>query len=83
MIRSAGIKAITMNDLRKIIGAGDKNSVLNTTAGEDLFLKGESLNGCPVSFITPDAFLFREIEVIKQSKSNMTKLPLVKNPLEL
>ena len=83
LVRSAGIKAITMNDLRKIIGAGDKNSVLNTTAGEDLYLKGESLNGCPVSFITPDAFLFREMEVIKQSKSNMTKLPLVKNPLEL
>lgn len=83
LVRSAGFKGLKMSDLRKIIGAGNGKMVFNTTTGEDLWLKGESLNGCPTTFISPDAFLFREIEVTKQSKSNMTKLPIVKNPMEL
>lgn len=83
LVRSAGFKGLKISDLRKIIGAGNGKLVFNTTTGEDLWLKGENLNGCPTSLITPDAFLFREIEVTKQTKSNMTKLPLVKNPTEL
>jgi len=83
LIRSAGFKGLTMNDLRKIVGAGNQKIVLNTTAGEDLAHKFDYPNGCPATFITPDAFLFKEIEITKVIKPNMAKLPVVKNPLEM
>lgn len=83
LVRSAGFKGLTLNDLRKITGAGNRKIVLNTTAGEDIQHKADNLSGCPATFITPDAFLFKEIEINKQSKPNMTKHPVVKNPLEL
>ena len=83
LIRSAGFKGLTLNDLRKIVGAGDQKVVLNTAAGEDLAHKNDYPNGCPATFITPDAFLFKEIEVTKVARPNMAKLPVVKNPLEM
>lgn len=83
LVRSAGFNGLTLSDLRKLIGAGNQKIVLNTTAGEDLQYKLDYLNGCPASFITPDALLFKEIEINKLSKPNMTKLPVVKNPMEL
>lgn len=83
LIRSAAFKGLTLNDLRKITGAGNQKIVLNTTAGEDIQHKFDFVNGCPATFITPDAFLFKDIEVNKVSKPNMAKLPLVKNPLEM
>lgn len=83
LIRSAAFKGLTLNDLRKIAGAGNQKIVLNTTAGEDIQHKFDFVNGCPASFITPNAFLFKDIEVNKVSKPNMAKLPIVKNPLEL
>ena len=83
LIRSAGFKGLTLNDLRKIVGASNQKVVLNTAAGEDLAHKTDMPNGCPASFITPDAFLFKEIEVNKAIRPNMAKLPIVKNPLEL
>jgi hypothetical protein len=83
LIRSAGFKGLTMNDLRKIVGAGNQKIVLNTTAGEDLAHRFDYPNGCPATFITPDAFLFKEIEITKVLKPNMAKLPIVKNPMEM
>jgi predicted Zn-dependent protease len=83
LIRSASFKGLTLNDLRKITGAGNQKIVLNTTAGEDIQHKFDFVNGCPATFITPDAFLFKDIEVSKVSKPNMAKLPIVKNPLEM
>jgi len=83
LIRSAAFKGLTLNDLRKISGAGSHKIVLNTTAGEDIQHKSDFVNGCPATFITPDAFLFKDIEITKVSKPNMAKLPIVKNPLEM
>lgn len=83
LIRSAGFKGLTLNDLRKIVGASNQSRVLNTTAGEDLQHKFDYLSGCPATFITPDAFLFRDIEITKSTRPVMNKLPVVKNPLEL
>lgn len=83
LVRSAAFKGLTLNDLRKISGAGNKKIVLNTAAGEDIQHKMDFINGCPASFISPEALLFREIEISKADKPNMAKLPVVKNPLEL
>jgi len=83
LVRSAAFKGLTLNDLRKISGAGNKKIVLNTTAGEDIQHKMDFVNGCPATFISPDAILFKDIEVSKVNKPNMAKLPVVKNPLEL
>lgn len=83
MVRSVGFNTLVMNDLRKIIGASNQKRVLNTTSGEDTNHRIDYLSGCPATFITPDAFLFKEIEISKQSKPKMAKLPVVKNPLEL
>jgi predicted Zn-dependent protease len=83
LIRSASFNGLTLNDLRKIVGAGDQKIVLNTTAGEDLQHKLDFMTGCPATFITPDAFLFRDIEINKLSKPVMAKVPVVPNPLSL
>jgi hypothetical protein len=83
LIRSASFNGLTLNDLRKIVGAGDQKIVLNTTAGEDLQHKLDFMTGCPATFITPDAFLFRDIEINKLSKPVMAKVPIVPNPLSL
>jgi len=83
LVRSAAFKGLTLNDLRKISGAGNKKIVLNTAAGEDIQHKMDFINGCPASFISPEALLFREIEISKANKPNMAKLPVVKNPLEM
>jgi hypothetical protein len=83
LVRSAAFKGLTLNDLRKISGAGNKKIVLNTTTGEDIQHKMDFVNGCPATFISPDAILFKDIEVSKVNKPNMAKLPVVKNPLEL
>ncbi len=83
LVRSASFKGLILNDLRKLIGASNQKRVLNTTAGEDLQHKFDYLSGCPATFITPDALLFREIEVTRSVKTTVSKPPVVKNPLEL
>jgi hypothetical protein len=83
LVRSAGFKGLTMNDLRKIVGASNQKRILNTTAGEDIQHKFEYLSGCPATYITPDAFLFKDLEISKSVKPIMTKFPVVKNPMEL
>jgi hypothetical protein len=83
LIRSASFSGLVFNDLRKIIGAGNQKRVLNTTAGEDLQHKFDFLSGCPATFITPDAFLLKDIQVNKSNRPVMNKLPVVKNPIEL
>jgi predicted Zn-dependent protease len=83
LVRSAGFKGLVLNDLRKIIGAGNQKIVMNTTAGEDLQHKFDYITGCPATFITPDAFLFKDIEISKSTRAVLTRPPVVKNPLEL
>jgi len=83
LVRSASFKGLVLNDLRKLVGASNQKQVLNTTAGEDLQHKFEFLSGCPATFITPDALLFKEIEVTKLVRTIVNKPPVVKNPLEL
>ncbi len=83
MVRSAGFNTLELNDLRKIIGASNQKRVLNTTVGEDTNHRIDYLSGCPGTFITPDAFLIKDLEVSKSTKTSMTKPPVVKNPLEL
>jgi len=65
------------------MGASNQKIIINTTAGEDPQHKSDFLSGCPASFITPDAFLFKDIEINKVNRPPMNKLPIVKNPLEL
>ena len=83
LVRSAGFNTLVLNDLRKIIGASNQKRVLNTTSGEDTNHRIDYLSGCPATFITPDAFLFKDIEISKSTKPNLNKLPVVKNPLEM
>lgn len=83
LVRSAAFSGLTLIDLRKLVGASNSKRVLNTTAGEDLQPRYDYLNGCPASFITPDAFLFKDIQVNKSTRQIMNKLPVVKSPLEL
>lgn len=83
LVRSAGFKGLTLNDLRKIVGAGNQKRVLNTTAGDDIAQKYDYLSGCPATFITPDAFLFKDLEISKSVKPILTKVPVLANPMEL
>ena len=83
LFRSAGFKGLTYNDMRKIVDAGNQKRVLNTTAGDDPQHNSDYINGCPATFITPDAFLFKDLEINKLNRPILNKLPVVKNPLEL
>lgn len=82
-IRSVSFNSLVLNDLRKIIGASDQKQVLNTTGGEDTNHRIDYMSGCPATFITPDAFLFKDLEISKSTKPLLNKLPVVKNPLEI
>lgn len=82
-IRSVTFNSLVLNDLRKIVGASNQKLVLNTTGGEDTNHRIDYLSGCPATFITPDAFLFKDLEISKQTKTVMNKPPIVKNPLEM
>lgn len=81
--RTVSFNTLVLNDLRKIIGASNQKHVLNTTGGEDTNHRIDYISGCPVSFITPDAFLIKDLEISKSTKPTQNKLPVVKNPLEL
>jgi hypothetical protein len=83
LVRSASFKGLVLNDLRKLVGTSNQKRVLNTTAGEDIQHKFDFLGGCPATFITPDALLFKEIEVTRVVRTTVNKPPIVKNPLEL
>ncbi len=83
MVRNVGFNTLELNDLRKIIGASNQKRVLNTTVGEDTNHRIDYISGCPGTFITPDGFLIKDLEVSKSTKTSMTKPPIVKNPLEL
>jgi hypothetical protein len=72
MMRTAGFKPFNFSDLRKLVGASDHKRVYNM-----------STLTTGVSFITPDALLFKDLEVNKVSKTNLTNFPVVKNPLGL
>lgn len=82
-IRSVTFNSLVLNDLRKIVGASNQKQVLNTTGGEDTNHRIDYLSGCPATFITPDAFLFKDLEISKSTKPAQNKLPVVKNPLEI
>lgn len=83
LVRSAGFNGLTLNDLRKLVSASNTKRVMNTSAGEDLQPRYDYLNGCPATFITPDALLFKDIEIKKSTRTVMKKNPVVKNPLEI
>ncbi|MBV5311706.1 MAG: hypothetical protein JZU47_00330 [Prolixibacteraceae bacterium] len=82
-IRSVSFNSLVLTDLRKIIGASNQMQVLNNTGGEDTNHRIDYLSGCPTTFITPDAFLFKDLEISKSTKPLQNKLPVVKNPLEI
>jgi|GEM_PF-282811 len=82
-IRSVSFNSLVLTDLRKIVGASSQMQVLNTTGGEDTNHRIDYLSGCPATFITPDAFLFKDLEISKSTKPTQNKLPIVKNPLEI
>jgi len=84
LVRTAGFKGLTINDLRKLVGASNQQIVLNLLSNPAFGAGNRNLQvGSPVSYIVPDALLYRELEVSKVNKTNLSKLPVVKNPLEL
>ena len=83
LVRSVSMKDLVLNDLRKLIGAGNKKMVVNSVVGEDPLNTSDYVSGIPASFILPEALLFREMELTRNNRPNMAKLPVVKSPMEL
>jgi hypothetical protein len=83
LYRSAGFKGVSFDGLKKVIGAGSNKFVYNVLSGDNQYPKMDLPTGCPVSFITPDAFLYDNLEITKVNKTGTSKPPIVKNPLEL
>ena len=82
LYRSAGFKGLALSDLRRLTAAGNQKIIFNATSSDFQMLKGDFLQGPPVTLITPDAFLYNAIGINKVNRTMTNKLPIVKNPLE-
>ena len=91
LLRSASFNPITITSLKKIIAASSTSIVYNTLIkpepnpeddeGNVLNSQDAIPTGIPVSYITPNGLLLKEVQFEHQTKPLSTDRPIVKNPL--
>ena len=91
LVRTAKLGEMTIRILKKMTGASNKqfvyNSLVSKSTQPGLMLSNPtspeiySLTGIPASFIVPDAILFDDLDVFKDSRTISKKLPAVSNPV--
>ncbi len=78
------IKGFDVRSFRRILGAAQEQMVYNTMlnpGGPFSTLFGFELAGLPVTFITPEALLFEEIELVRETQRLVKTLPPVASPV--
>jgi hypothetical protein len=80
MIRSARLKGMSLQTLRRSPLFSDKLMIHNTllTTGNS---NGKGMSGIPSSFILPDAMLLEDVEVESFRKPLTSMLPIIDNPV--
>ncbi|MGA2297646.1 MAG: metallopeptidase TldD-related protein [FCB group bacterium] len=95
LVRGASIDGLTINSLKKVIGASNNNYIYNTLHTESsggfggifsfaMDIAGEAtsgLNGKPASIILPDALLIDEVDIQKETRAVTSRKPIVENPV--
>jgi hypothetical protein len=79
------IKGINIRSFRRILGASQQMQTYNTMftpVNESLQKWGFSLTGTPVSYILPQALLFEELEIVRESQPMVKRPPVVSNPVK-
>lgn len=94
LIRSTQIGGLSVNSLKKVIGASSAKGVYNTLmpqnsggfSGIFTIILGSfsgmiGITGIPASVIGPDGIVINELELKKKQRSISVKLPAVSNPI--
>lgn len=94
LVRNAELGGLTINSLKKILGASKDRQLYNTllkASGGDfggfgfiissMFSDGGGLEGLPTSLILPNAIVLEEFDIKNQSRLITTKPPVVDNPI--
>ena len=79
----AAIKDLGIRSFRRIIGASHDMQVYNTMftpANTPLYGSVFRLTGTPVSYIVPQAMLFEELDLVRETQQFVRKVPVVENP---
>ncbi len=84
-VSMAAIKGLNLRSFRRILGASNDMQVYNTiytppnTAAASI---GFDITGVPVTYILPQALLFEELDIVRESQQVIRKEPVVENPVK-
>jgi predicted Zn-dependent protease len=81
----AAIKGVNIRSFRRILGASHDTQVYNTMftpAATPLYGSVFELTGTPVSYIVPQALLFEELDLVRETQQFVRKAPIVENPVK-
>jgi TldD protein len=82
----AEVKGLNIRSLRRILGASKEMQVYNTMfspATTQFYSWGFDLTGVPASYIVPEALLFEELDVVRETQQVVKKPPVVENPVNI
>ncbi len=81
----AAIKGVNIRSFRRILGASHDMQVYNTMftpVNTPLYGSIFELTGTPVSYIVPQALLFEELDLVRETQQFVRNTPVVENPLK-
>jgi hypothetical protein len=79
-------KGLNIRSFRRILGASHDIQVYNTMftpAATPLYGSVFELTGTPVSYIVPQALLFEELDLVRETQQFVRKAPVVENPVKI
>ncbi len=78
----AELKGLNIRSFRRVLGASHEMQVYNTMftpANTYLYGRVFELTGVPVSYIVPQALLFEELDLVRETQQFVRKAPVVEN----
>lgn len=86
VMRSARLSALSLKSFKQAVAVSNHQQVYNTLlkGNNGMYIRGSyefNISGVPASIITPDAILFRELELEKDQQVILRTQPEIKNPL--
>ncbi len=85
LVSLAEVKGLGVKSFRRILGASKGMQVYNTMyqpVNEQLSSWTFGLTGVPSTYIVPQAILFEELDVVKESQRLVRRPPVVQNPVK-
>ncbi len=84
-VSMADIRGLNMRSFRRILGASNQMQVYNTIytpPNTPSFSVDFAITGVPVSYIIPQALLFEELDIARETQQVIRKPPVVENPVK-